>query len=316
MSNPVVIASHNGLKATQCAYETLCSGADALDAVLKGVDLVEDDPGDNSVGYGGLPNSDGFLELEACCMHGPTHQFGAVAGLQDIRYPARVAKAVMQSTPHGLLVGENAKQFAIQHGWKTENLLSAEAENIYKYWQSYQDGKISELDIKNSKIPEKLWDYFGITGTLTCLGQDADGGLSGVTTTSGLAFKLPGRVGDSSIIGAGLYVDNEAGACGSIGKGEENLRNLNCLKVVQQMKKGKSPESACQLVIREHLESEQKYRPFDQQQGPGYNITLIAVSAAGETGAAAIYGPQNYAIHDGKSNRLESAAYIFERTKK
>ncbi len=310
---PVVAASHNGLKAADTAMQYLLKGIDALDAVLHGVDVVEDDGSDHSVGYGGLPNADGVVELEASCMHGPTHRCGAVAGLRDIRYPARVARAVMEHTPHSLLVGNYAEAFAVRQGFSLENLLSPEAEKIFEYWKAYQSGLLSRGDLENLDLPRRMWDYFGITGTLTCLAVDENHGISGVTTTSGVAFKQPGRVGDSSIIGAGLYVENRTGACGSIGLGEENLRNLNCFKTVQYLKRGMTPEDACRQVLGEHLESEMEYRPFDSQSGPGYNITLIAVSKSGETGAAALYGPRNYAVNDGKSSSLKKAAYIFEK---
>jgi len=225
--SPIVIASANGINAVAKAYEIITAGADALDGVIAGVNLVEDDPADHSVGLGGLPNEDGIVELDACCMHGPTHNAGAVAAIRNIRNPSKVARLVMERTDHVLIVGEGALRFAKRHGFKEENLLTDEARNI---WLKWKENLSDEDDWFAPEDQEQNHSFLldeRITGTINCSALDLKGNLSGVTTTSGLSYKIPGRVGDSPIIGAGLYVDNEVGACGSTGRGEENLKNLS-----------------------------------------------------------------------------------------
>ena len=222
---PVVISSANGFEAVKKAFDIIQSGKDALDGVIAGVNLLEDDPNDHSVGLGGLPNEDGIVELDACCMHGPTHNAGGVAALRNIRNPSKVARLVMERTDHVLLVGKGALSFARRHGFKEENLLTDEAREQWLHWQenlSEEDDWFPPIEKENS---QSTLEWERDTGTINCNALDLNGDLSGVTTTSGLSYKIPGRVGDSPIIGAGLYVDNEVGACGSTGRGEENLKN-------------------------------------------------------------------------------------------
>ena len=208
---PIAISSANGERATAKAMEMINSGSDALDAVIAGVNIIEDDPNDISVGLGGLPNEDGIVELDACCMHGPTHNAGAVASLRNIKNPSKVARLVMERTDHVLIVGESALRFAKAHGFTEEELLTDKARKIWLNWKE-------NLNKDDDWFPPAGQDNDATestTGTITCCAVDLAGNISGVTTTSGLSFKIPGRVGDSPIIGAGLYVDNEVGACGS-----------------------------------------------------------------------------------------------------
>ena len=238
---PIAISSANGERATAKAMEMINSGSDALDAVIAGVNIIEDDPNDISVGLGGLPNEDGIVELDACCMHGPTHNAGAVASLRNIKNPSKVARLVMERTDHVLIVGESALRFAKAHGFTEEELLTDKARKIWLNWKE-------NLNKDDDWFPPAGQDNDATestTGTITCCAVDLAGNISGVTTTSGLSFKIPGRVGDSPIIGAGLYVDNEVGACGSTGRGEENLKNLSCMLAVEFMRSGDSPEEAC-----------------------------------------------------------------------
>jgi N4-(beta-N-acetylglucosaminyl)-L-asparaginase len=305
--DPIVISSKNGIQAVKTAYDMIMNGKDALDGVITGVNLVEDDPNDHSVGLGGLPNEAGIVELDSCCMHGPTHNAGAVAALQNIKNPSKVARIVMERTDHVLLVGKGALQFARRHGFKEENLLTDEARKIWLRWKENLSDKDdwfgdSELD------PEKE----RITGTINCNGLDLHGNLSGVTTTSGLAYKIPGRVGDSPIIGAGLYVDNEVGACGSTGRGEENLKNLSSFMVVEYMRMGKSPEEACLAVCQRIVNHARAHGLKDKDGKVTFNVEFYAINKAGQFGSAAIKGPYEYSVCDKNGNRHMNGVYLFE----
>jgi N4-(beta-N-acetylglucosaminyl)-L-asparaginase len=243
--NIKVISSANGLEATRLAYERIVAGADPLDAVIAAVNLVEDDPEDMTVGYGGLPNEDGVVELDAAVMHGPTHRAGAVAALQNIKNPSKVARLVMEQTDHVLLVGAGALQFARAQGFKEENLLTEKARKIWLYWKQNLSNKDDWIAPPPEDVdPEVLKFFKRPTGTIHCSAVNPAGDISCVTTTSGLAFKMPGRVGDSPIIGAGIYVDNAVGSCGSTGRGEANLANCSSAAAVELMRAGMSPREA------------------------------------------------------------------------
>ncbi|MHB2148085.1 N(4)-(beta-N-acetylglucosaminyl)-L-asparaginase [Calditrichota bacterium LG25] len=308
----IAVSSKNGLRATQKAAEMMLNGSDALDAVIAGVNIVEEDPEDHSVGYGGLPNEEGVVELDSCVMHGPTHNAGAVASLRNIKNPSKVARLVMERTDHVLLVGEGALKFARAHGFKEEELLTDEARKIWLYWKESLSDKDDWFLPPLEKIPEKYKKMLDITGTITCLGLDLNGNLSGVTTTSGLAFKIPGRVGDSPIIGAGLYVDNEVGACGSTGRGEENLKNLSSYQVVEYMREGYSPEEACKKVLKRVIDHAKLPNLKTKKGLPSFSLKLYAVNKKGEFGAASIYGPTDFAVFDGKENKKYDCAYFYE----
>ncbi len=237
----LVISSANGLKAIDKARQLLDAGNDALDAVIAAVNIVEDDPNDMSVGLGGLPNADGEVELDASVMHGPSHRAGAVAALKNIKNPSSVARFVMDRTDHVLLVGEGALRFAKMHGFKEENLLTDQSREEWVRWKetlSNEDDYLPPHTIDDRDIGEGLRKALQTYGTINCLGLDLAGNFSGVTTTSGLSYKIPGRVGDSPIIGAGLYVDNEIGAAGSTGRGEANLVNCSSVMIVEYHETG------------------------------------------------------------------------------
>ncbi len=308
----VVISSTNGLRATEKAAQLIHEGADALDAVIAGVNIVEEDPNDHSVGYGGLPNEDGVVELDSCVMHGPTHNAGAVAALRNIKTPSKVARLVMERTDHVLLVGEGALRFAKAHGFKEEDLLTDEARKAWLYWKESLSPNDDWFLPSIEKIPEKYRKMFHITGTITCLGLDLKGNLSGVTTTSGLAFKIPGRVGDSPIIGAGLYVDNEVGACGSTGRGEENLKNLSCYQVVEYMRQGVPPSEACLKVLKRVVDHAKLPNLKNKNGYPTWGLRLYALNKKGEFGGASIYGPADFAVFDGKENKKYPCAYLYK----
>lgn len=319
-SGPLAVSSGNGIRATAKAMEMLKDGSDALDAVIAGVNIVEDDPEDISVGYGGLPNENGDVELDACCMHGPSHNAGSVGALRGIKNPSKVARLVMERTDHVLLVGKGALKFAKAHGFKEENLLTERARKI---WLNHKE-RLSDEDDWFTAEEEKEMSMNGlemirqgqtsrITGTISCLGIDQNGDISGVTTTSGLFYKIPGRVGDSPIIGAGLYVDNEVGACGSTGRGEENLKNLSSFMVVEFMRQGLSPEEAC-LKMCDRIVDHARLPSLKNDDGsPNFNINFYALSKNGEYGCAGIYGPPSFTVHDGKENRKLEGAYLFKK---
>ncbi|HEU4879329.1 MAG TPA: N(4)-(beta-N-acetylglucosaminyl)-L-asparaginase, partial [Gemmatimonadaceae bacterium] len=259
---PIVISSGNGNRfknggtqtAVEKAYSMIVDGSDVLDAVVAGVNIVELDPLDTSVGYGGLPNADGVVQLDSCVMHGPKKQAGGVACIEGIRTPSRVALAVSQQTDHHLLVGKGAQDFARGLGFTVEADLNTEkSRQLWLEWKRrtdplhYLDPKsrsAAEDMVRKQMVAEGLVEGDHIYGTINCDAINAKGEICGVTTTSGLAWKIPGRVGDSPILGAGLYVDNDAGAAGSTGRGEANLFNCASFVIVENMKKGMHPKDA------------------------------------------------------------------------
>lgn len=323
-AGPVVVASGNGGGAVTKALEVIQGGGDPLDGVIAGVNLVEADPDDVTVGYGGLPNALGVVQLDSCCMHGPTHRAGGVAALEGIKHPSRVARLVMQETDHVLLVGPGAKQFALEYGFEDEELLTETSRQIWLYWR----GTLGEHDdylppdtsgftplakqiIENNPAlfyPEQKRP----TGTINCCAVDANGDLAGVTTTSGLFFKIPGRVGDSPIVGAGLYVDNDVGAAGSTGRGEANLLNLTSFLVVEEMRRGQSPTEACLAGCRRIAENNVEERLQRPDGRPDFNVSFYAVNKDGEYGSASIYGPGAFAVGGaGGPVRREDRAILF-----
>lgn len=312
----LALSSGNGLRATERAMQRMRNGADALDAVIEGVNIVENDPDDISVGYGGLPNEDGIVELDSCCMHGPTHNAGAVGALQHIKNPSKVARLVMERTDHVLLVGRGALEFAKAHGFSEENLLTDKARRIWlKYKESLSDNDDWFPPDEAKEMSENgflQWNpHKRITGTITCMGMDMNGDISGVTTTSGLFYKIPGRVGDSPIVGAGLYVDNEVGACGSTGRGEENLKNLTCFLAVENMRRGLSPGEACLESCKRIVAHAKIHSILNDKGKPDFNVTFYAMNKDGEYGCASIYGPVHYAVHDGRQNVRKQGVYLY-----
>lgn len=352
---PVVISSVNGYRygATDVAYRKLQEGADTLDAVIAGVNRNELDPNDMTVGYGGLPNEEGVVQLDSCCIHGPTMLAGAVGALEGCKTPSLVARAVMEHTDEIFLVGEGANRFACEMGFPQENLLTEKARKTWMLWKetrslrdSWGPGLLSpnyekfqqlkrqgagteppggfHRQLKSAAerlgIPEEDQELairhvlFPPTGTINCLAVNAKGEISGVTTTSGLAWKIPGRVGDSPIIGAGCYVDGEIGAAGSTGRGEANIRTVGGHTVVELMRQGKSPLEACLEALRrvQHLfrHMPDRLRLFDLQ--------FYALRVDGAWAAATLWRPksdayhQQFAVNDGV-NRVEEMAWLLER---
>ena len=314
---PVVISSANGMIATAKAMELIQQGADALDAVVAGVNIVEDDPNDNSVGYGGIPNEEGVVELDSSVMHGPTGRGGAVASIRNIKNPSKVAKLVMERTDHVLLVGEGALRFAKAHGFKEMDLLTDESREIWLRWKenmSTKDDWLPPHNIDSNDIGANVKFDERITGTINCNAVDLKGNISGVTTTSGLAFKIPGRIGDSPILGAGLYVDNEVGAAGSTGRGEANLLSCASVMVVEYMRQGKSPEEACLMACKRIAAQTKMRHLLDDQGRPNFNVNFYAINKRGEYGGAAIWNGSQYALNTGeKESRKLDCAYLFKK---
>src|SRR6266852_968842 len=265
----IAISSDNGARACARAIERLGAGQDTLDAVIAGVNINEEEPEDTSVGYGGLPNEEGVVELDASVMHGPTRRAGSVASIRNIKTPSKVAKLVMEQTDHVMVVGEGALRFAKAMGLPEENILTEKARLAWIVWkQSLRDPSghnnwVGALDAPSAGKPsaqlkrlfpnvddetlEWAWSMAirPPTGTINCLALNSRGEMSGVTTTSSLAWKIPGRVGDSPIIGAGLYLDQDVGAAGSTGRGEENIRVAGAHTIVENMRHGMTPKDAC-----------------------------------------------------------------------
>jgi N4-(beta-N-acetylglucosaminyl)-L-asparaginase len=297
--------------------ELIKQGADALDAVIAGVNIVEDDPNDNSVGYGGLPNEDGVVELDSSVMHGPTGRGGAVASIRNIKNPSLVARKVMERSDHVLLVGEGALRFARAHGFKEENLLTQESREIWLKWKeklSTDDDWLPQHTIDSLDVGEGLKSWMRTYGTINCNAIDQKGNISGCTTTSGLAFKIPGRVGDSPIIGAGLYVDNEVGAAGSTGRGEANLLSCSSVMIVEYMRQGKSPEQACIMACERIARQTKMKRLLDDKGRPNFNVNFYAINKRGEYGASSIWSGSRFTVHTGQGDsQMLSSAYLHKR---
>jgi N4-(beta-N-acetylglucosaminyl)-L-asparaginase len=309
-----VVASANGLAAISRAMELLRTGADPLDAAIAGVNIVENDPEDMSVGYGGLPNEDGVVELDASVMYGPTHSAGAVAALQNIKNPSKVAKLVMERTSHCLLVGPGALRFALAHGFKEENLLTDKSRRAWLEWREHLSDRDNWLPERAKRLPPGMFEAVSTYGTINCLVLDAQGRLAGTTTTSGLSWKIPGRVGDSPIIGAGLYVDNEIGAAGSTGLGEANIMNLGSYAIVQDMGRGLSPEEACLKALAKTAEGTRRTGRLARPDGkPNYGLNFYALNTRGEFGSASMFAGGTYAVHDGTDASIRKAAFLYEK---
>lgn len=279
---PIVISTwDHGMPANAAAWEILSKGGNALDAVEAGVMVPEGDPTVRTVGYGGYPDREGKVTLDACIMDKDSN-CGSVAFLQHIKHPIAVARKVMEDTPHIMLVGEGALQFALEKGFPKENLLTAESEQDWKNWLQKSEYK-PVINIENHD-------------TIGLLALDANGDLSGACTTSGASFKMHGRVGDSPIIGAGLFVDNEVGAATATGLGEAVIRMVGSHLVVELMRQGNSPEKACKLAVERIIA---KHKDVSDLQ-----VGFIALNKAGEHGGYCIHKGFNYALRDKKNNLL------------
>lgn len=338
----IVISSANGMRCCAKAFEILKSGGDTLDAVVAGVNINELDPEDSSVGYGGLPNEDGVVELDASVMHGPTRRAGSVAAIQGVKTPSKVAKLVMERTDHLMLVGRGALEFAKAQGFQEENLLTEKSRLAWLVWkESLRDNKghnnwgpgLSAPDDARKKKSELLQRFpnakpewidwamhvaaYPITGTINCLALNSKGEMSGVTTTSGLSWKIPGRVGDSPIIGAGLWVDQDVGAAGSTGRGEENIRVVGAHTIVELMRQGQSPREACLEALRRVARNFNN----DMQKLAQVGLNFYALRKDGEHGGASLWSrvdregrlqAPRYVVNDNGTSRFVDSAYLFE----
>jgi N4-(beta-N-acetylglucosaminyl)-L-asparaginase len=335
----IVMSSANGLKCCARAMEILQGGGDTLDAVLAGVNLVEEDPEDNSVGYGGLPNELGVVELDACVMHGPTRRAGSVASIRGIKTPSKIAKLVMEQTDHVMLAGQGALDFAKAWGFAEENLLTEKSRLAWMVWkQGLRDVDGHNNWAEGLATPDKkttaywkahfpsasdemiAWAHemarHPPTGTINCLGLNTKGEISGTTTTSGLAWKIPGRVGDSPIIGAGLFIDQDVGGAGSTGRGEENIKIAGAHSIIENMRHGMEPQDACmdalKRISRNYSHNLAKLGTFD--------IKFYALRKDGVYGSASLWNtgrggssPAQFAVNDGAESRLEKCASLYER---
>ena len=288
---PLVLSTWNfGVAANEAAWKILSAGGRALDAVEAGVKVPEGDPKVTSVGYGGLPDRDGHVTLDSCIMD-ENGQAGSVCCLEHIVHPVSVARMVMEKTPHVILVGEGALKFALDNGFKKENLLTPESEAAWKEW------------LKTSKYAPVI--NFENHDTIGMIAMDANGNLSGACTTSGLAYKMHGRVGDSPIIGAGLFVDNEIGAATATGHGEFVIKTAGSAMVVEMMRQGKSPVEACKEVVNRVAK---KY----PEKVKDIQVAFIAINKAGEYGGYCLRKGFNYAHYNTEGFALTDAAYFTE----
>lgn len=327
-ARPTIIASANGHRyknggtqtCVEKAFAMMTSGSDVLDALIAGVNIVELDPEDTSVGYGGLPNAEGVVQLDASCMHGPRKRAGAVACLEGIRTPSLVAQKVMDTTDHHLLVGSDAQRFARGMGFKIEDDLNTEASRgAWLEWKRRSD-PLHYLDpakreaalrrIDRDMMAEGYVDPHHFYGTINCNGVSAKAEVCGVTTTSGLAWKIPGRVGDSPILGAGLYVDGDVGAAGSTGRGEANLYGLCSYLIVEEMRRGRHPRDAGMEALKRIKANTIEKRLLNANGNPGFNINFYVVNARGDYAGVAMYnegGRGQFAVCDEKGPRLEKS---------
>jgi N4-(beta-N-acetylglucosaminyl)-L-asparaginase len=337
----IVISSANGLRACARAMEILKAGGDTLDAVVAGVNINEEDPEDTAVGYGGLPNEEGVVELDSCVMHGPSRQAGAVGAIRGIKTPSKIAKLVMEQTDHIMLVGAGATKFAKEMGFPEEDLLTRKSRLAWLTWkESLRDAHGHSnwgpgLDAPKEKPMARLkqmfpgedeatlawaWDVavHPPHGTINCLSLNHKGEMSGVTTTSGLAWKLAGRVGDSPIIGAGLFVDQDVGGAGSTGRGEENIRVAGGHTIVENMRHGMTPREACLDTLKRVV------RNFDSDHArlEKMDLYFYALRKDGQYGAASLWNGEMHAgkfrlaqfsVNDGGASRWEPCAHIYKR---
>lgn len=333
---PTLIASWNGAPATKLAALLHSRGTPLLDAIVEGIKLVEDDPEELSVGYGGLPNEEGEVELDACVMDGPLHKAGAVAGLKRVRHAAAVAREVLRRTDHALLVGEGALKFARQCGFREEDLMTAKSREAWLAWKaelSPRDGWISPTEAASdfgharwaghtenptpggpppgdsTTAPRAPFTY----GTIHVSGLDALGNLYACTSTSGLSYKIPGRAGDSPIVGAGIYTDNAAGSAGATGRGESTLHNCAAYEVVRLMEQGRGPTEAALETLRRMAARTREGRLLASAGRPNFNVTIYALRKDGEVGCASMHEGYEFITQTGDRCRVEKAASVFSK---
>jgi len=336
---PVIISAANGIDTDQdgkqgikVAYDMLSKGADPLDAIVAGVQIVELNPKDQSVGLGGLPNEEGVVQLDASCMHGPSKRAGAVGSLEDVATAAAVAKAIMDHTDHIFLVGAGAKKFAKEMGFKEQNLLTDQSRADWMRWKAKlnsSDNWLDPLDPPAGKRPTPngpsrpdessssahlYYDANGVPytyGTINMNAVTASGDIASVTTTSGLSWKIPGRVGDSPILGAGQYCDNDVGAAGSTGRGEANIKVCGAFLAVEFMRQGMTPEQSLMKVMERVIAMTEK-RLLNDKGRPYFQLQYYAVNKKGEYAGACAYEGSDFAVADSKGARKETCAYLFK----
>jgi N4-(beta-N-acetylglucosaminyl)-L-asparaginase len=313
---PTIVGSWNAAKFTNGgprtaiaeAFARLTRGDDILDALIAGVNIVELDPEDDSVGYGGLPNADGVVQLDASCMHGPKRRAGAVAALEGVRTPSLVARAVMDTTDHHLLVGRGAQEFARQMGFKIKDDLNTEhSRRLWLEWKRRTDPEHYPDPASRAAAGERarremialgLVNAESVWGTIHLHGINARGEIACVTTTSGLNWKIPGRTGDSPILGAGGWVDNAVGAAGSTGRGEANLYNLSSFFIVEQMRQGRHPKDAAIEALTRIRANTVEKRLLNHRGLPNFQVKFYALDRQGRHAGVAMYGGPdvNYAV--------------------
>ncbi len=324
---PIIISAANGYnrdpsgkRGIEVAWELMTKGADPLDAIVSGVQIVELDPNDQSVGLGGLPNEEGVVQLDASVMHGPTRRAGSVSSIEDIATPAAVAQKVMEHTDHIMLVGPGARRFAVEMGFKTQDLLTEQSRQDWLRWKSRLNPNDAWLDMPAPKPPEHrenryhvFRDAHGVPytyGTIHMNAVNANGDIASVTTTSGLSWKIPGRVGDSPIIGAGQYCDNDVGAAGSTGRGEANIKVCGAFLAVELMRNGDSPEEALLKVMKRVIAMTEDRLLVNGK--PAFQLQFYAVNKKGEYAGACCYEGSSFAVADAKGARLEKCAYMYK----
>lgn len=325
---PACIASLNGLAATARAWELLQQGYDPADCIVQGVRIMEDDPADTSVGLGGLPNEDGIVELDASVMYGPTHKSGAVAGLRNIKNPAMVALEVLRRTNHCLLVGDGALHFAKQMGFKEENLLTEASRQEWQKWRENLGTDDARLNDEQRDVPVgKIWEEQGRqsradferlpiqhhTGTVHCSIVTSAGDVASCTSTSGLSWKIPGRIGDSPIIGAGNYCDNSIGAAGSTGRGESNIINLTSFLIVELMGRGLTPTQACLEAVKRVVDNTKEKRLRGPDGRVNFDLKFYALRKDGAYGAATLFPGGSLAVSDESGAHTIKAASLYEK---
>lgn len=344
----VMISSWNGIPAVERAGARARSGSPLLDAIVEGISLVEDDPEEMSVGFGGLPNEDGEVELDAAVMHGPRHRGAAVAGLRRVRHASAVALEVMRRTDHSMLVGEGARKFALALGFRDEDLLTPRARKAWLDWKaslSDRDAWLAENQVgggfgqamwagstdPDAKADAKSSEPHPATvpapgdsrhaapkvpftfGTIHVSGLDPSRDLYSCTSTSGLSYKIAGRAGDTPVIGAGLYTDNAVGSAGATGRGEAVMQVCGAHAVVAAMEQGHSPTDACLHVLKKIADRTREKRLLDPDGKPNFNVTLYAIRKDGQTGSASMHeGYLHVVYRDGAAQSL-SSAFLFAK---
>lgn len=328
-SRPVVISSANGnrfknggdVTCVQKAWTLITQGSDVLDALIAGVNILELDPEETSVGWGGLPNADGVLQLDASCMHGPKKRAGGVAALEGVRTPSLVAREVMEQTDHHLLVGKGAQDFARHLGFQVEDDLHTEkSRRLWLEWKRRTDPE-HYLDPRQraeagyhaalAMVRDGLIERDHLWGTINCDGVNARGEVCGVTTTSGLAWKIPGRAGDSPILGAGLYVAGDVGAAGSTGRGEANLYNLSSYAIVEAMRHGAHPKDAGMEALKRVAANTIEKRLRNDRGQPNFDLNFYILSRTGEHAGVSMY-PAQFAVCTEKGPQTLPTEPLFE----